>query len=88
MEAVHVVAANAPPPAPKRWQHSASQVARTIRCLRPRAWRGDDVGKRAEPAQSFVMMGEISSGRQVLKEKQLRLGQKFHGTHDTHRFWF
>ena len=36
--------------------------------------RGDDVGKRAERAQSFVLMGEISSGRQALEGEAVAPG--------------
>ena len=36
VEAVHVVAADAPPPTTKRWQHSTSQIARAIQ----RDWFG------------------------------------------------
>ena len=36
--------------------------------------RGDDVGKRAERAQSFVLMGVISSGRQALEGEAVAPG--------------
>ena len=36
--------------------------------------QGDDVGKRAERAQSFVLMGEISSGRQALEGEAVAPG--------------
>ena len=51
-----------------------SVVNITIAQRRGHRQQGDDLAKRAERAQSFVMMGEVSSGRQALEGEALALG--------------
>ena len=89
VEAVHVVATDAPPPRggniPRhklqerfnafglgQWASLIQQAIKSTEIVavarrRGQHQRGDDVGKRAERSQSFVLVGELSLGRQALE---------------------